>query len=140
MISEPSASICTVGFCAVPTLISMNHIALALLNVSIALSATAWVHLLPAGEFKGRDGRPDKGKTWKLNSDQSPSTKLRMVTPQMPDRLMSTTLLMVPAMASLNWLPLTLRTLPRRMALMPMARGLPDWVAPNQSETPGTRQ
>lgn len=45
----------------------MNRNALALLFASLALSAKSEVQLLPAGEFKGRDGRPAKELTWKLS-------------------------------------------------------------------------
>jgi phage I-like protein len=45
----------------------MKHTALALLFASLALAAKAEVQLLPAGEFKGRDGRPSKELTWKLS-------------------------------------------------------------------------
>lgn len=39
----------------------------AILSAALALQASADVQLLPAGEFAGRDGRPEKGKSWKLN-------------------------------------------------------------------------
>lgn len=48
----------------------MSHTAIALLSVSLALKATAEVHLLPFGEFVGRDGRPGKGLSWKLFDPQ----------------------------------------------------------------------
>jgi phage I-like protein len=40
---------------------------LALLAAALTLSARADVQLLPAGEFKARDGRPGPGKTWKID-------------------------------------------------------------------------
>lgn len=48
----------------------MSHTAIALLSVSLALQAAAEVHLLPFGEFVGRDGRPGKGLSWKLFDSQ----------------------------------------------------------------------
>lgn len=39
---------------------------IALLTLALSLQASADVHLVPAGEFAGRDGRPGKGLTWKL--------------------------------------------------------------------------
>ena len=39
---------------------------IALLTLALSLQASADVHLVPAGEFSGRDGRPGKGLTWKL--------------------------------------------------------------------------
>lgn len=38
----------------------------AILSAALALQASADVQLLPAGEFAGRDGRPGKGKSWRL--------------------------------------------------------------------------
>ena len=46
---------------------SPRSFCIALLAASLALSASADVQLLPAGEFTARDGRPGKGKTWKLS-------------------------------------------------------------------------
>jgi phage I-like protein len=48
----------------------MQHQAYALLFATLALQAHAAVQLLPAGEFKGRDGRPGKELTWKLSDTQ----------------------------------------------------------------------
>lgn len=48
----------------------MKHFALALLTATLSLQAAAAVQLLPAGEFKGRDGRPGKELTWKLSDTQ----------------------------------------------------------------------
>ncbi|MDO8776208.1 MAG: phage protease [Burkholderiaceae bacterium] len=48
----------------------MKKTAVALLTLALALQATADVHLLPVGEFVGRDGRPGKGLTWKLSDQQ----------------------------------------------------------------------
>jgi phage I-like protein len=48
----------------------MKHASLALLISALALQASADTHLLPAGEFKGRDGRPGKDLTWKLFDPQ----------------------------------------------------------------------
>lgn len=48
----------------------MKRTALALLTSALSLQAAAVVQLLPAGEFKGRDGRPGKDLTWKLPDDQ----------------------------------------------------------------------
>ena len=44
----------------------MKH-TIALLVAALALQADADTLLLPAGEFKGRDGRPGKDLTWKLS-------------------------------------------------------------------------
>lgn len=43
---------------------------LALLSASLPLLANGQAQLLPAGEFKARDGRPGPGKTWKLSDEQ----------------------------------------------------------------------
>lgn len=43
---------------------------LALLSRSMPLLANGQAQLLPAGEFKARDGRPGPGKAWKLNDEQ----------------------------------------------------------------------
>ena len=48
----------------------MKTQAYALLFATLALQAHAAVQLLPAGEFKGRDGRPGKELTWKLSDAQ----------------------------------------------------------------------
>ncbi|MDP3225224.1 MAG: phage protease, partial [Rubrivivax sp.] len=48
----------------------MKKTAVALLTLALALQATADLHLLPVGEFVGRDGRPGKGLTWKLSDQQ----------------------------------------------------------------------
>lgn len=48
----------------------MKKTTVALLSIALCLSAAADVHLLPAGEFVGRDGRPGKGLTWKLSDAQ----------------------------------------------------------------------
>lgn len=47
----------------------MKHTALALLFASLALAAKAEVQILPAGEFKGIDGRPTEVKNWKLSDE-----------------------------------------------------------------------
>jgi phage I-like protein len=44
--------------------------AVALLFSTLALQASAEVHLLPAGQFKGRDGRPGKDMVWTLSHAQ----------------------------------------------------------------------
>ncbi len=44
--------------------------AIALLVAALALQAVEDVHLLPSGEFSGRDGRPGKGLTWKLSNEK----------------------------------------------------------------------
>ncbi|MDO8776601.1 MAG: phage protease [Burkholderiaceae bacterium] len=48
----------------------MKKTSIALLTHALALQASADVHLLPVGEFMGRDGRPGKGLTWKLSDAQ----------------------------------------------------------------------
>lgn len=48
----------------------MNKNAVALLYQALAPQAAADVHLLPVGEFVGRDGRPGNGLTWKLSEAQ----------------------------------------------------------------------
>jgi phage I-like protein len=48
----------------------MKKTALALLALALSVQATTDVHLLPAGEFVGRDGRPGKNLTWKLPDEQ----------------------------------------------------------------------
>lgn len=48
----------------------MKKTAVALLTLALALQATADAHLLPVGEFVGRDGRPGKGLTWTLSDQQ----------------------------------------------------------------------
>lgn len=48
----------------------MKKTAVALLSLALALQASADVHLLPTGEFLGRDGRPGNGLTWKLSDAQ----------------------------------------------------------------------
>lgn len=48
----------------------MKKTALALLALALTVQATTDVHLLPAGEFVGRDGRPGKDLTWKLPDEQ----------------------------------------------------------------------
>src|SRR3989338_4827051 len=48
----------------------MKKTSIALLTHALALQASADVHLLPVGEFMGRDGRPGKGLTWKLSDTQ----------------------------------------------------------------------
>lgn len=47
----------------------MKRTAIALLTAALSLQAAAVIQLLPAGDFKGRDGRPGKDLSWKL-SDQ----------------------------------------------------------------------
>lgn len=48
----------------------MKKTAVALLSLALALQATADVHMLPVGEFVGRDGRPGEGLKWKLSEAQ----------------------------------------------------------------------
>lgn len=48
----------------------MKKTTVALLSLALALQASADVHLLPVGEFVGRDGRPGNGLTWKLSDAQ----------------------------------------------------------------------
>lgn len=50
----------------------------ALLFAALALQASADTHLLPAGEFKGRDGRPGKDLTWKLSDAQGRALAARL--------------------------------------------------------------
>lgn len=56
----------------------MKRIAIALLSSAIALTASAEVQLLPAGEFVGRDGRPGEGLTWKLSDAQGRALAARL--------------------------------------------------------------
>lgn len=56
----------------------MKKTALALLAVALSVQAAADVHLLPAGEFVGRDGRPGKNLTWKLSNEQGRALAQRM--------------------------------------------------------------
>lgn len=48
----------------------MKKTTLALLSMALVLQASADVHLLPCGEFVGRDGRPGNGLTWKQSDAQ----------------------------------------------------------------------
>lgn len=48
----------------------MKKTAVALLSLALALQASADVHMLPVGEFVGRDGRPGKGLKWNLSNAQ----------------------------------------------------------------------
>jgi phage I-like protein len=52
----------------------------ALLVAALALQVNAATHLLPAGEFKGRDGRPGKDLSWKLTDAQGRALAARMNT------------------------------------------------------------
>lgn len=56
----------------------MKKTAVALLSLALALQASADVHLLPMGEFVGRDGRPGKGLTWKLSDAQGRALAARL--------------------------------------------------------------
>lgn len=56
----------------------MKKTAVALLSLALALQASADVHLLPVGEFMGRDGRPGKGLTWKLSDAQGRALAARL--------------------------------------------------------------
>ncbi|KPU91140.1 phage protease [Variovorax paradoxus] len=56
----------------------MKKTALALLAVALSVQAAADVHLLPAGEFVGRDGRPGENLTWKLSDEQGRALAARM--------------------------------------------------------------
>jgi phage I-like protein len=56
----------------------MKKTTIALLNLALALQATADVQLLPVGEFIGRDGRPGKGLTWKLSETQGQALAQRL--------------------------------------------------------------
>lgn len=58
----------------------MKHTAIALLAAALSLQASAEVHLVPAGEFIGRDGRPGKGLTWKLSDAQGRALAERLNT------------------------------------------------------------
>ena len=57
----------------------MKH-TVALLVAALALQVNAATHLLPAGEFKGRDGRPGKDLSWKLTDAQGRALAARMNT------------------------------------------------------------
>lgn len=59
-------------------LMKKTSIALALLSLALSLQATADVHLLPHGEFVGRDGRPGKGLTWKLSDAKGQALATRL--------------------------------------------------------------
>ena len=56
----------------------MKKTAVALLSAALTLQAASDVQLLPAGEFVGRDGRPGKNLTWKLNDEQGRALARRM--------------------------------------------------------------
>jgi phage I-like protein len=56
----------------------MKKTSIALLFLALSLQASADVHLLPAGEFVGRDGRPGKGLTWKLSNPQGQALAARL--------------------------------------------------------------
>lgn len=56
----------------------MKKTTVALLSLALALQASADVHLLPMGEFVGRDGRPGKGLTWKLSDAQGRALAARL--------------------------------------------------------------
>lgn len=58
----------------------MKHTAIALLAAALSLQASAEVHLVPAGEFIGRDGRPGKGLKWKLSDAQGRALAERLNT------------------------------------------------------------
>lgn len=52
--------------------------AFALLSAALPLQVGADVHLVPAGEFSGRDGRPGVNKTWKLPDAKGHALAARM--------------------------------------------------------------
>lgn len=56
----------------------MKKNAVALLYQDLAPQASADVHLLPVGEFVGRDGRPGNGLTWKLSEAQGTALAARL--------------------------------------------------------------
>lgn len=56
----------------------MKHTAIALLAAALSLQANADVHLVPAGEFAGRDGRPLEARTWKLTDAQGKALAARL--------------------------------------------------------------
>lgn len=56
----------------------MKKTSIALLFLALSLQASADVHLLPAGEFVGRDGRPGRGLTWKLSNPQGRALAARL--------------------------------------------------------------
>jgi phage I-like protein len=56
----------------------MKHTAIALLAAALTLQANADVHLVPAGEFSGRDGRPLEVRTWKLSDAQGRALAARL--------------------------------------------------------------
>jgi phage I-like protein len=56
----------------------MKHTAIALLAAALTLQANADVHLVPAGEFAGRDGRPLEARTWKLSDAQGQALAARL--------------------------------------------------------------
>ena len=56
----------------------MKKTSIALLSQALALTASADVRLIPAGEFEGRDGRPGKGLTWKLSDTQGQALAARL--------------------------------------------------------------
>ncbi|WP_454908392.1 phage protease [Variovorax gossypii] len=56
----------------------MKKSALALLVAALSVQASEDVHLLPAGEFVGRDGRPGKNLTWKLSDEQGRALAAQM--------------------------------------------------------------
>ena len=55
----------------------MKH-TVALLVAALALQVNADTHLLPAGEFKGRDGRPGKDLSWKISDTQGRALAARL--------------------------------------------------------------
>lgn len=56
----------------------MKTTAIALLAAALSLQANADVHLLPAGEFTGRDGRPKEVRAWKLSDAQGRALAARL--------------------------------------------------------------
>ena len=50
----------------------------ALLAASLPLAANGWAQLLPAGEFKARDGRPGEGKSWTVSDLQGKTLAAQM--------------------------------------------------------------
>lgn len=50
----------------------------AILAATLQLASSGQVQLLPAGEFKARDGRPGKGLTWKLDDAQGAALAARV--------------------------------------------------------------
>jgi len=58
----------------------------ALLAAALPLAANGWAHILPAGQFAARDGRPGPGKHWSLTDAQGAAlaTQLNAVAQRTP--------------------------------------------------------